>query len=88
MPTNEQSTVSARGPFKVETPDMALSPQIEERLKTHELCTLFENHLAKVWPNPGKDDARRHAAIHAFAEAHGWRVTISDPGIRVTFRKR
>jgi hypothetical protein len=26
-------------------------------------------------------------AIEAFAKANGWRVIISGPGIRITFRK-
>ena len=65
----------------------SLIEHIKERLSTHPSCTVFESHLSRVWPNPGKDDAKRHAAIHAFAKKHGWSATIHDPGIRVTFRQ-
>jgi len=64
-----------------------LTNHIAARLANHPSCTVFENHLDGTIPNPGKDDAKRQAEIHAFAEANGWVATINDPGIRVTFRR-
>jgi hypothetical protein len=64
-----------------------LAERILERLKSHKSCTVFENELSRVWPCPDKERQQRHAAIQAFAKAHGWSATILDPGIRVTFRK-
>ncbi len=63
-----------------------LAKQVTDRLKTHKSCTVFESHLARVWANDDRARERRHAAIKAFAKAHGWSATILDPGIRVTFR--
>ena len=63
-----------------------LARHVEDRLKTHKSCTVFENHLLRVWPTDDRAQERRFAAIKAFAKAHGWSATILDPGIRVTFR--
>lgn len=64
-----------------------LEKHIRERLATHPSCTIFESGLERVWPRLKEEQKERAAAIEAFARKHGWKVTINDPGIRVTFRK-
>jgi hypothetical protein len=64
-----------------------LTEHIANRLTTHPTCTVFENHLAPVFPVDPKVAQQRHAAIEAFARERGWIASVSDPGIRVTFRK-
>jgi hypothetical protein len=61
---------------------------IKDRIATHRSCTVFESRLAHIWPRDQDSAARRAAAIKAFAEANGLSVSIADPGIRVTFKKR
>jgi hypothetical protein len=63
-----------------------LTKRIEDRLKTHKFCTVFENELERVWPRKKPDP--RIALIQKFARERGWTVTIRDPGIRATFRKK
>jgi hypothetical protein len=65
-----------------------LAAHVRERLKDRQSCTVFETELSRVWPYQDRERQQRHAAIKAFAKAHGWSATILDPGIRVTFRKR
>lgn len=67
--------------------EKALAALIRNRLGDHVLCTVFENRLSVVWPRPYERD-RRIKKIEAFAKANGWSVSISDPGIRLTFKKR
>jgi hypothetical protein len=64
----------------------ALANHIRGRLRDHIFCTVFENTLSGVWPRPHEHDCRIKE-IEAFAKANGWTVTISDPGIRLTFKK-
>jgi hypothetical protein len=66
--------------------EKALAGAIKQRLGEHVLCTVFENKLAVVWPRAYEHDSRIKE-IEAFAMAHGWAVSISDPGIRLTFKK-
>jgi len=47
---------------------------------------VFENRLSVVWPRAYEQDSRIKE-IETFAKAPGWSVTISDPGIRFTFKK-
>ena len=65
-----------------------LAEHIAERLSVKKFCTIFENQIARIWPLRAPEIDERNAAIHAFAHAHGWTAKISDPGIRVTFRKK
>jgi len=51
-----------------------------------QICTVFENKLAVVWPRAYDHDSRIKE-IKAFAKANGWSVSISDPGIQLTFKK-
>ena len=64
----------------------ALAELIRKRLGDHILCTVFENRLAVVWPRDYEHDSRIKE-IEAFAKANGWSVSISDPGLRLTFKK-
>ena len=64
----------------------ALADLIKNRLGDHVTCTVFENKLAVVWPRAYEHDGRIKE-IEAFAKANGWSVSISDPGIRLTFKK-
>jgi hypothetical protein len=65
----------------------ALFAHIDQRLRTHKYCVVFENTLQRVWPVAQKERLKRAAAIEAFARAHGLTAVIHDPGIRVTFRR-
>ena len=65
----------------------SLKKRIEERLRHKKFCAVYENDLTAAWPRDERDQLKREKEIHAFAAANGWRATISDPGIRVTFRK-
>jgi hypothetical protein len=64
-----------------------LKKRIEERLRYKKFCAVYENDLTAMWPRDERDQLKRKKKIHAFAAANGWRATISDPGIRVTFRR-
>ena len=39
-----------------------------------QICTVFENKLAVVWPRAYEHDGR--TKIEAFAKANGWTVSI------------
>jgi len=65
----------------------ALLKHITERLGGRAYCIVYENEILRVWPRDDKENATRHAAIHAFAAKHGLSASINDPGIRVKFRK-
>jgi hypothetical protein len=47
---------------------------------------VFENKLSVVWPRAYEYDGRIKE-IEAFAKANGWSVSISDPGLRLIFKK-
>jgi hypothetical protein len=64
----------------------ALAELIKNRLGDHVMCAVYENQLAVVWPRAYEQDSRIKE-IEAFAKANGWSVSISDPGIRLTFKK-
>ena len=66
--------------------EKALAEAIKKRLGDHVKCSVFENNLSVVWPRACKHDSRIKQ-IEAFAKANGWSVSISDPGIRFTFKK-
>lgn len=66
--------------------EKALAALIRKRLGDHVLCTVFENKLSVVWPRAYEHDSRIKE-IEAFAKANGWSVSISDPGLRLTFKK-
>lgn len=65
----------------------ALIKHIMDRLAVKPFCTVFENAIARVFPRDTHADEERKEAIREFARRNGWSVKISDPGIRVTFRK-
>jgi len=46
---------------------------------------VYENQLSIIWPRAYEHDSRIKE-IEAFAKANGWSVSISDPGIRLTFK--
>lgn len=48
---------------------------------------VYNNELARMFPDLSNAAQARFAAITAFAEAQGLSVRIHDPGIRCTFRK-
>jgi hypothetical protein len=48
---------------------------------------VFETELERVWPTDNALREKRAALIHAYAKENGWSATVSDPGMRVTFRK-
>jgi DNA-binding response OmpR family regulator len=73
-------------PVKKLDHEKALSELIKNRLGNHVTCSVFENQLSAIWPRAYKHDSRIKE-IEAFAKANGWSVTISDPGIRLTFKK-
>ena len=67
-----------------------LAQKINDRLRSHKACLIFEKDLERVWPIAGKERQlreQRYTLIRTFAKAHGWTATIWDPGLRVTFRK-
>ena len=66
--------------------EKALAKLIRDRLGNHVTCTVFESELSFVWRRAYEHDSRIKE-IEAFAKANGWRVSISDPGIRLTFKK-
>jgi hypothetical protein len=63
-----------------------LAALIRNRLGNHVTCTVFESNLSVVWPRAYEHDSRIKE-IEAFAKANGWSVSITDPGIRLTFKK-
>ena len=63
-----------------------LAALIRNRLGTHVTCAVYENNLSVVWPRAYEHDSRIKE-IEAFAKANGWSVSITDPGIRLTFTK-
>jgi hypothetical protein len=63
-----------------------LALRIEDRLKHHKYCTVFEGELDRVWPREHSNDPRI-PLIEKFAREHGWSVTFRDPGIRAVFRQ-
>ena len=76
----------AHGPMKSSDDKKALADLIKNRLEDHVTCIVFENKLAVVWPRAYEHDSRIKE-IETFAKANGWSVRISDPGIRLTFKK-
>jgi hypothetical protein len=50
-------------------------------------CRVFETDLKRVWPIDNAKREERVALIEAYAQRNGWSVTVSDLGMRVTFRK-
>jgi hypothetical protein len=64
-----------------------LSQHIADRLQTRSYCTVFESELQEVFAIDIKGKEKMAEAIRAFAEEGGWTVTITDPGIRATFKK-
>jgi hypothetical protein len=63
-----------------------LTKLIKDRLGNHVTCTVFEKQ-ARRYLAKGLENDSRIKEIEAFAKANGWSVTISDPGIRLTFKK-
>ena len=63
-----------------------LAALIRNRLRDHVTCAVFENNVSVVWPRAYEHDSRIKE-IEAFAKANGWSVSITDPGIRLTFKK-
>ena len=61
--------------------------QIAQRLLVKPFCTVFENTISRIFPRDTTADEERKDAIREFARQQGWSVKISDPGLRVTFRK-
>ena len=77
---------------RVPSPDAdtnAIAKHITERLGLKKSCTVFQNEISQVWPLKLrlKEAKMLNEAIQAFAKENGWSATISDPGIRVTFKK-
>jgi hypothetical protein len=54
---------------------------------TKPFCTVFESDLERVFPRVADAHEQRNQAILEFAKKNGWTAKISDPGVRVTFRK-
>ena len=72
---------------KMESADeKELAALIRNRLGNHVACAVYENNLSVVWPRAYEHDSRIKE-IEAFAKANGWSVSITDPGIRLTFTK-
>jgi hypothetical protein len=67
---------------------LTLAKYIEDQLNIEEACTVVEAAVNGVWPlKLTEAEIERNTQIHLFATAHGWSAAISDPGVRVTFRK-
>jgi len=64
-----------------------LIEKIQRRIEERKFCTIFEKDVSVYWPHEDTGREKQKEAIQAFAREHGWRATILDPGIRVTFRK-
>lgn len=62
--------------------------RIQRRIAERKFCTIFENEISRHWPYGSAEREEQKAAIVDFAKEHGWKATILDPGIRVTFRPR
>lgn len=60
--------------------------RIRKKIAERKFCTIFEQDVSKLWPCGTVERDRQKAQIEAFAKSHGWVATISNPGIRVTFR--
>jgi len=65
-----------------------LAERIRERLDARKFCVVFESELERIWPREKYTLAQRKKQIAAFANAYRLDVTIWDPGLRVTFKKR
>ena len=64
-----------------------LVKHIRERLSEKRYCTVFQNHLDRVFPIKAANDDLK-MAIEQFAKENGWSVKITDSGIRATFRNQ
>jgi len=64
-----------------------LTKRIQERLAKAKFCNVFEHELERVWPIDKALREKRAALIQAYAKENGWSAIVSDPGMRVTFRK-
>jgi hypothetical protein len=64
-----------------------LTKRIQERLATAKFCNVFEHELERVWPIDNALREKRAALIQDYAKKNGWSAIVSDPGMRVTFRK-
>jgi hypothetical protein len=60
---------------------------IGKGLSERKFCRILEAHLGRVWPSEKLRRLEREKEIHAFAKAHGWTAEITDPGLRVVFKR-
>jgi hypothetical protein len=60
-----------------------LAERIEGSLKQRGFCVVFEDELSRCWPSEKMEREEREKQIQAFAESHGWIVSIlnTDSGI-------
>lgn len=64
-----------------------LTPRIRKDLETKKYSVLFSTDVAKICPVNVEEVAKRNRTINAFAKANNWAATITDSGVRVSFRK-
>lgn len=51
-------------------------------------CTVFESKLAEQFPADTSCVDKRKKEIKEFAQKNGLEASISDPGLRVNFKKK
>ena len=57
-----------------------LAAQIGQSLKERAFCLVFDPDLQRCWPREKMDHAERESQIQAFAQSHGWHVSILPVG--------
>jgi len=68
-----------------------LTEHIERSLKERAFYVVFEDELEHCWPSEKIDPEERDKQIQAFAESHGWIVSVlnTDSGrSRAIFERR
>jgi hypothetical protein len=61
---------------------------IQARIAERKFATIFKNKIEKIYPPIMDADIEMKKAIDEFAAQNGWEATISDSGVRVTFRPK
>ncbi len=65
-----------------------LIDHIHHRIAERKFATIFKNKIARIYSPIMAADMKMKKAIDDFADQNGWNATISDTGVRVTFRAK
>jgi hypothetical protein len=65
----------------------ALIKKIQNGIESKKFCTVFQRDVEQIVNDRIGIDPKIKKSVEDFAKKHGWKPTITDAGLRVTFRK-